>query len=212
MKRYFGTYQTFNTISKKEAAVLLGSDCIVGDFYTITTEKEKGSYRAWIVNKFNQKIGYFDQDFTRQIMLLKAENLELIALLTCIAFTESADDGYYWGQVAVIGYREKDNEIFKDYLSEVSKLISNNIHPRLTLSEEGIDAIFSSQGHWVSSEREPSLPSKKGTAFVKTERSLTDKLIEQSRKKNTGCFILSWIFLLALVAFFLFLLKNMGLF
>ena len=35
MERYFGTYQTFRTVSKKDAALLMGSNTLVGDRYRI---------------------------------------------------------------------------------------------------------------------------------------------------------------------------------
>ena len=65
MERYFGTYQTFRTVSKKDAAVLMGSNTLVGDRYRINLTMDEGVHRAWLINKFNETIGYFDDGFSR---------------------------------------------------------------------------------------------------------------------------------------------------
>ena len=51
MERYFGTYQTFRTVSKKDAAVLMGSNTLVGDRYRINLTMDEGVHRAWLINK-----------------------------------------------------------------------------------------------------------------------------------------------------------------
>ena len=67
-------------------------------------------------------------------------------------------------------------------------------------------------GAWLPSDRVALPKKKKGTAWVKTERSGTEALVEQARKGNIGCTITSWIFLLALVALLVFGLHSCGLF
>ncbi|MCD8316360.1 MAG: hypothetical protein LUB61_03005, partial [Eggerthellaceae bacterium] len=103
MEKYFGTYHDFNTVSKKDAAVLLGADTLVGDFYNIELELEKGEHKAWLLSRFNQRIGYFDPDFSRELSVLKARGLELTAMLSFVAYTEEPDPGHYWGSMAVVG-------------------------------------------------------------------------------------------------------------
>ena len=44
----------------------------------------------------------------------------------------------------------------------------------------------------------------KGTAWVKTQRTGTERLVKQARKGNMGCTVVSWIFLLAVVALIVF--------
>ena len=67
MERYFGTYQTFRTASRQEAAALLGSDNLVGDEYTIDCVLEEGEHKAWMVNRFGARVGYFDPGFSRGV-------------------------------------------------------------------------------------------------------------------------------------------------
>ena len=52
----------------------------------------------------------------------------------------------------------------------------------------------------------------KGTAIMKSKRSLNERMIEQGRKGNIGCYIVSWAFFFALVALAVFGLKSCGVF
>ncbi len=81
MERYFGTYQTFRTVSKKDAAVLMGSNTLVGDRYRINLTMDEGVHRAWLINKFNETIGYFDDGFSHELSLFAAEGNPLLCRL-----------------------------------------------------------------------------------------------------------------------------------
>ena len=63
--RYFGTYETFKTPSQKEGGALMGSDNLVGDRYSIELEMEEGAHRAWVVNRFGKRIGFFEPGSSR---------------------------------------------------------------------------------------------------------------------------------------------------
>ena len=123
MERYFGTYQTFRTVSKKDAAVLMGSNTLVGDRYRINLTMDEGVHRAWLINKFNETIGYFDDGFSRELSLFAAEGLELVGILSFVAFTETPEPGEYWGQAAVIGYSPHYSEEFNRFIDGVCGLI-----------------------------------------------------------------------------------------
>ena len=57
------------------------------------------------------------------------------------------------------------------------------------------------------------LPAReKGTVILKSRQKVSEKLIEQGRQKNIGCYIVSWLFLLGVVALLVFGLKSCGLF
>lgn len=47
---------------------------------------------------------------------------------------------------------------------------------------------------------------------MKSRRKMSEKLIEQGRKGNKGCYAVSWAFLLLLVMAVLFGLKSCGVF
>lgn len=212
MERYFGTYQTFQTTSKKDAAVLMGSNCLVGDRYRIELTMEEGTHRAWLVNKFNETIGFFDDAFSRKLSLLAAEDMELVGILSFVAFTEAPEPGEYWGQAAVIGYDPHYSEEFNRFIDGVCGLIGKGIRPKLDLASSAVDEIIASKGTWLPNDREPLPEKQRGMALLKTRRGFIDGLVEAGRSGNKGCYILSWAFLLALVAVVIFGLKSCGVF
>ena len=212
MERYFGTYQTFRTVSKKDAAVLMGSNTLVGDRYRINLTMDEGAHRAWLINKFNETIGYFDDGFSRELSLFAAEGLELVGILSFVAFTETPEPGEYWGQAAVIGYSPHHAEEFNQFIDGVCGLIGKGIRPKLALKGSAVDEIITSNGAWLPSEREPLPEKQRGMALLKTRRGFIDGLVEAGRTGNKGCYILSWAFLLALVAAIIIGLKSCGVF
>lgn len=234
MTEYFGAYKTFHTLSKKEASVLISADCLIGDRFSLSVEIIDGSHVAWLNNKFNKTIGFFDPDTSRQISLLLAEGLELCAVLSLVAFSEGnpLDDpgfstlpnsdlidpsqcnseGYYWGQVALFAFPPAETDAFNRFIDNVSSRIENNIHPDINLNVSSAAKVVESEGSWEPEKTIPSPKAEKGMAIIKCRRSISDKLIEQGRKGNKGCYLISWVFLLALVAFVIFGLKACGLF
>ena len=61
---------------------------------------DEGVHRAWLINKFNETIGYFDDGFSRELSLLQRKVWNFVE--SSVAFTETPEPGEYWGQ-AVIG-------------------------------------------------------------------------------------------------------------
>lgn len=212
MERYFGTYQTFQTVSKKDAAVLMGSNTLVGDRYRIDLTMEQGSHRAWLINKFGERIGYFDGSFSRELSLLSAEGLELVGILSFVAFSETPEPGEYWGQAAVIGYSPSYAAEFDRFIDGICGLIGKGIRPKLSLQGSAIDEIIATGGTWLPSEREPLPEKQRGMALLKTRRGFIDGLVEAGRSGNKGCYFLSWAFLLAVVAAIIIGLKSCGVF
>lgn len=212
MDQYFGTYESFDTPSKKDAAVLLGADSLVGDKYRVDIELENGEHRAWLVNRFDKRIGFFGAPFSRKLSILQARDFEITALLSFVAYTDHPDPGYYWGEMAVIGYDKRNKEAFDVYVEKISALMAEGKRPNVDLSEDDVDRVADSKGEWVSDSTVP-LPAKaKGTAIMKSKRSLNERMIEQGRKGNIGCYIVSWAFIFALVALAVFGLKSCGVF
>ena len=70
MERYIGTYQTFQTVSRKEAADLIGADNLIGDRYTIECTIEDGIQKAWLVNRFQKRIGFFEPGYSLSLSIL----------------------------------------------------------------------------------------------------------------------------------------------
>lgn len=212
MDQYFGTYQTFETVSKKDAAVLLGADNLVGDRYTIEIELDGDAHKAWLISRFDQRIGFFDRNFSRRLSILKANGLELTAILSFVAYTDMPEPGHYWGEMAVIAYNPAHKEAFERFITTVCTRMFDNVRTRVNFDAEGVERIISSGGSWVPEQTVPMPSKKKGTVIMKSKRSVSEKLIEQGRKGNKGCYVVSWAFIIALVAALLFGLKACGVF
>ena len=71
---YFGAYARFDTTSKKDAAILLGSNCIIGDVFNIEFKPLEGQTRAWVVNDYGDTLGYLDEQTSHKLNLLAAKN------------------------------------------------------------------------------------------------------------------------------------------
>ena len=212
MDQYFGVYQAFETTSKNEGAALLSADNLVGDVYEVSIELEEDTHRAWLVNRFNHRVGFFDPSFSRNLSIYKARGFEIKALLSYVAYSDAPEPGRYWGEMAVICYNPTYQEAFSPFIDNISKKLSDGIRPRIDLGRDAIQKVIESNGSWVP-DQTVSLPKKKkGTAILTDKRSAKDKMIEEGRKGNKGCYIVSWAFIIALIALVLFGLKSCGFF
>ena len=191
---YFSMYARFETESKEDAAAFLGADNIIGDAFSIEQEYVDGKRTAWIVNPFGKRMGTID---------------EKTAL---VAFTEKPEPGLYWGQVLIISYDPEYEVAFSTFIENVGKQLGEGIRPDVSLGRDSLKKVIETQGEWVPSGRVPFPNKNKGTAWVKTQRTGTERLVKQARKGNIGCTVVSWIFLLAVVALIVFGLHSCGAF
>lgn len=212
MDKYFGTYQTFETVSKKDAAVLLGADNIVGDIYEPLFELDGDTHRVWLVNRFDQKIGFFDPAFSRKLSVMKASGLTIKAVLSFVAYSDTPDPGKYWGEMAVICYNPAYEEAFGRFIKTVSQRMGDGNRTRVDFGSEGVEKIISTNGTWVPDQITPMPEKKKGSAIMKSKRSLNDKIVEQGRSGNKGCYVVSWAFIIVIIAAVLFGMKSCGVF
>lgn len=208
MRNYFGEYFDFETSSKQDAAELMGANNMVGDIYDIKIDIDQGIHKAWMVNRFGQEVSYFDPEISREMSLLKAEGLTLKAILSFVAFTEDENDGRYWGSAAVIGFNPSYEKEFDAFIQNVATKIGEDVRPKLDFDKEAVQKVISSKGEWLPTQT-VKLPEKvDGTQILARKRNLIDKLIAQGRKGNKGCYIASWVVLLAVVALIVFACKS----
>lgn len=208
MRDYFGRYADFHTTSKKDAAPLLGADNMIGDVLDIECGMDDGEHRAWLVNRFGQRIGLFAPELSRELSLVAARGLRMRAVLSFIAFTDHPGEGVYWGQVAIICYEKPHAQAFERFEQQVARRMADNVRTEVDLGPDAIAHITESGGEWLPTKTVPMPAKEKGTAILKCRRSVTDKLIETGRTGNKGCYIASWAFLLVAVAAIIFALKS----
>ncbi len=210
--RYFGKYARFDTASKREASAMLGSDNLVGDVFNIVFEAEDGKSVAWIKNRFDTKIGYLDDKQTHELQLLAARGWKLHALLAFFAYTDEPEPGFYWGQVALMCYEPQYEHAFDNFLQGVSKKLGSGTRLNIALGTKGINRVIESDGAWLPKDK-VRLPSMdKSSVIMKSHRTWNERLIEQGRRGNRGCIVISWIVLLAIVALIIVALRACGVF
>lgn len=209
---YYGTYARFDTLEKKDGAILMNADSIVGDRYEIEIARENGTRRAWLKNRFGARVGFFDDAMTHELSLCEAKGWTLVGILSFAAFSEMPEPGVYWGQAAIIAYDPLQIDVVDPFIERVRKLIGQGIRPQISLGAGALEQLQAAPDSWVPTERVDLPPRKKGTVILKSREKVSEKLIEQGRQKNIGCYIVSWIFLLAVVAMLMFGLKSSGLF
>ena len=212
MEKYYGNYTHFEALSKKDAAALLGSDNIVGDVFSLENDMVDGQHRTWIVNKFGKRVGYLEEKASKKMSLLQAEGLECKAILSFVAFSDHPDEGHYWGEVGIVCYSPAYEDDFAVFISKVSKSIGDDVRPQLALGESAVSKIIESHGEWMPKQTVSIPKVEKGTAILKRRRSGMDKMVELGRSGNKGCYVISWVFLLAIVALIIFGLHSCGLF
>lgn len=214
--QYFGTYARFSTVSKKDAGPLMGADNLVGDTYTVAVESFEGQPRAWLINKFGAKAGYFDEATTQQVQLLLARNWTLYASLAFVAFTDRPDPGFYWGEAVLIAWDPTLDSAMNPFFTSVKKLLSEGIRPAVDLGNQGVAEVIKSQGTWVPKERVPMPPKEAGTVIMKSRRKLSENMIEVGRSGNKGCLaagiVIDIVVILLLIAAVIFGLKSCGVF
>ena len=212
MEQYYGTYRRFDTESKNEGALLLGADNLVGDVFEIDFATEDGKARAWMKNKFGRRVAFFDAEFSRKLSVFEARGWAVKALLSFVAYSDTPEPGIYWGEAAIICYNPSISSSVDRFAENLSRHLSEGVRPDVALGKQAAENLVSSNGDWIPKKRVP-LPEKtKGSAIVKSRRSASEKLIEQGRKGNKGCYLLSILFFAALIALAAFGLKSCGVF
>lgn len=206
--RFFGAYARIETTSKKEGAVLQGPDNLVGDVFDIIFKTENGHTIAWMRNKFGAEVAFFDAETSRQLSILQAREWKLRAMLSYVAYTDAPEPGRYWGEAALICNAPEHTEVFDEFTKKLAEPMGEGLHPDVNLKFQGINHVIESKGNWVPKDTVPFPQKEAGTVILKKRRSLSEKAIEQGRAGNKGCYLVSWAFIIALVACALFVLKS----
>lgn len=208
MDTYFGTYTIGKPTTEEEAGRLLGADNIIGDIYKIVTEMKDGKHVAKVLNRFGNTPCQFNEEVSKQLSLNEAKGFRNYAILTCVGFTQNEQEGEHWAEFAVISFPESEIETWSVFVDEVSKAVKNDRRPEVDLSLDDVLNVISQKGHFVPTSQHPKIEKKRGRIILKSRVKLTDKMIEQGRNKNPGCYVLGWVFLLAAVALIVFLIKR----
>lgn len=209
---YFGSYQEFTCPDREIAPAFMGADNLVGDVYTIEMDYSSQQRQAWIVNPFGARMGVLSEKIAQKIDVFEAKGWKTVALLACVVFTDQPKPGKYWGQVALFSYDPTHEEAFSAFVKTIGEQLARGIRPAIDLGADGVARVIQNNGAWVPTGRVP-LPSlKKGSSFIKTERSSTDRMVAQARKTRIGCTVVSWGFIILVVVGVIFAMQSCGMF
>ena len=189
----------------------MGPDNIVGDDFSVVLKNHDGINKAWLVNKFNKEVGFLDVDASRKVQLALAKDQAIRAILSFVAYTDNPDPGCYWGQVAVFCYNPSYRQEFDRFIDNCASKISDGVRPNIDFGQQSVKNILSDSS-WLPKETVPFPKKETGFAILKDHRSISEKVIEQGRSKNIGCYVVSWAFIILLVLLFAYFLHSIGLF
>ena len=210
---YSGEYVKFFAHDEK-GIDFMGADNLIGDRYTIDIRDEGTTYRAYLVNRFGKEIGYLEDRIVRSIQLSQAKGWETPAFLSFVAFTEGKDEenpGYYWGQMAVLQYDPRIKEQMASFEETLAKKMADGGRPQVDFGQQSIEKLTGDSSRFPTDKA--AMPKmRKGSAVVKDHRTPNERLIEQSRKGNKGCYVISYAFIIAVIVGIVFLLHSCGLF
>lgn len=209
---YFGTYADFSCPDRKAATAFMGADNLVGDPYTIEMDYSDKKRQAWIVNPFGFRMGVLSEKTAQKIDVCEAKGWKTVALLACVAFADEPKPGKYWGQVVILSYDQTHEEAFSAFVKTIGENLAKGIRPAVDLGSDGARRVIESNGLWVPSGRVPLPQLKKGSTFIKTERSSTDRMIAQARKTRVGCTVVSWAVIIIVIAAIIFAMQSCGMF
>lgn len=209
---YFGEYYRFETVDKRAASDLLTANNLIGDPYHVEFEETDEGTRGWLVNRFDDRIGYLNGVGAYQARLQMARGWTVTALLSFVAYSEKPEPGHYWGEVALICYDPQYEKQMSTFLEALAKAMGDGIRPKIDFGEDAFDQLIDSDGTWFPADRVKIPHMEKGTAVVKDHRTPNDRLVEESRKGKPGCYVASWAFLLAIVALIIYALHSCGVF
>ena len=202
--RYFGCYARIDTVSKDKGAELQGADNIIGDAYTLSFGTVDGSPRAYLVNKFDAEVAFFDPPLSRQLSIMQARGWTLRATLALVAYTDIPDPGHYWGQAVLICNAPEFDDACNTFATSVMEALKDGNRPEVDLGVQAIDAMLGAGGAWKPSKKNDAPKPQKGTVILKSKMQASEKIVEQGRQKNIGCYIVSWAFNIGVVALLIF--------
>ena len=214
--RYFGAYASFVAADKASGELLQGADFIVGDEFSIEfrssdkpaetdgqPEESTGQSGevAWVKNRFGAYAGYLDADMSRRLRIVAARGWAMRAFLSFVAFTDSPEPGFYWGQVALVCYDPLLEDAFGPWCKALAEKIAEGARVEVALTTAEVDRVLETQGTWLPSGwADIPKPEKGKTAILKQARSFSEKMVDLGREQRPGCMVVGWIFNIALIA------------
>ena len=205
--RYFGEYATFRPANRDDGFALMGADNIIGDVYTIEFVSDGEDMLAWMVSRFDKRVGHFNANVSRRLNILRARGWTIRAVLSYVAFTTDEDEGYYWGEAGIIANDPRYDEAVGNFIAKIGDKLTRSQRLDIDLGTSGVDQMIAANGDWLPSKVLGSPKLEKGSAVVKDSRSLNDAVVEEARKSNPGCYVASAVLVVVLIVVIVLIIK-----
>ena len=209
--QYSGFYARFEAPSKKIGGILTGADTLVGDDFEIFFKVEDGLTRAWAKNRFGAEVGFFDADASRKLQLAHARGMQIRALLSFVAYSDTPDPGIYWGEMAIICYQDDETGIFPSFVANVAAKLCEGVRTDIDLGSQDLEKLREDP-NWLPKGTIFLPETSRGCAILKSKRSFSEKVVEQGRKGNIGCYIATFAIFAIVIATIVIGLRSCGVF
>lgn len=213
-ERYYGEYAKFEAI-KSNGADFMGADNLVGDAYTIDIRDEDSRYKGYMINRFGATVAYLEDRVIRRLQLAQAKGWETRAYLSFVAFTQGTSEenpGRYWGEVALVAYDPRLESVMQPFFKKLSAQMANGARPQVDFGEKSVDRLIESKGEWFPTDTAKRAAMGKETEIIKDHQTPNERLVEQTRKGNIGCYIAAMVFNIAVIALIIYTLHLIGIF
>lgn len=197
-QHYEGFYARFDTPSKQVGSMLMGPDTLVGDDLKVEFSTEDGRIVVDLKNKFDAEVGSLDVEGSRTLQIARGRGFDVRVLLSFVAYSDLPEPGHYWGEVAVICFNPAYAEETNAFVDRIAQRLAEGVRPILDLGVEAAQKILD-EPEWIPSDTVPLPKKEQGMAVLKDQRSISEKMIEQGRAGNKGCYAVSIAFIVVVV-------------
>ena len=207
---YLGSYGTFQAPERDQGVHLLSADSLVGDELLFETRHEDGKTSVVLSNRFGGEIGMLDAKTAHDVQLCQAKGWIVHVLLASV-YAKQAGEGVrvgHWGEVVLMAYSSEHAKAFDVFTRNMSQLLGEGIRPEVDLLQSSVSQVIESGGSWQPNGRRAAV-AKDGNVLVKGQLSMNDKLVEQARKRNPGCMVAGWAFIVLVVFLAGYLVKTL---
>ena len=126
-----------------------------------------------------------------------------------MAYSEAPEPGIYWGEMAIICYTDDESGVFSSFAANVSRKLCEGVRTDINLTSQDIEKLHADP-NWLPKGTIFLPKTSKGSAIIKSKRTLSEKVVEQGRRGNIGCYIATFAIFAIIIALVVFGLRSCG--
>lgn len=198
---YYGTYCQLDTESGDSEVIVDGNATAIGLELTLTpqlhvTDRGKEVPRI-VLNRGDTAMGFLPENVFKQVARLQEAGWICRAFTSASVFVKSTDS--YWVEAAIICYQPDRAEVFDPFVESIAKRIAKGDHPAVALSPKEQGLVVESKGAWCDTKEQKLPKLKKGSAYYKTKRTMTENMAYAAAEGNKGCWVGLFVAVFAVV-------------